>query len=367
MPYSGTGAGTESDPYIITTVAQWNEIYLYESSFFKLANDIDAAGQAMISADAKVDLNGRTVSNIETVQNEFGTDEEIFIKDPCQVKNGELNFNWSADNDGLVAPIAGSSNGLIKNISITGSITNTNASGSVCGFARAFVDSQLEVVKNIRVSAHLSAHNNIIGLVRNIQNVGYCENAIFIGQMTDLSAGGTATKYGLSNTDFNSTRLRSCFWDTEVSGASSSNGGTGKTTAELQDIATYTDAGATTGLDASYLYDIATEANYSGETWILRPSSYPELYNALIAGTITYDSGPSAGQPVDGARVFYFQADNLDLDNLQLVQQITTGADGKHAMTANIPVGKVGAWASHYRESDGTTYGGRVRIPNSFL
>jgi hypothetical protein len=34
-----------------------------------------------------------------------------------------------------------------------------------------------------------------------------------------------------------------CFWDTEPSGQATSAGGTGKTTAELKNITTFTDAG----------------------------------------------------------------------------------------------------------------------------
>ena len=35
----------------------------------------------------------------------------------------------------------------------------------------------------------------------------------------------------------------SCFWDTQTSGQTSSSGGTGKTTAEMQTLATFLDAG----------------------------------------------------------------------------------------------------------------------------
>jgi len=42
MPYSGSGSGTLSDPYIITNVYQLQEIDNYRSAHFKLANDIDA-------------------------------------------------------------------------------------------------------------------------------------------------------------------------------------------------------------------------------------------------------------------------------------------------------------------------------------
>ncbi|MCK9598047.1 MAG: hypothetical protein M0R06_03335 [Sphaerochaeta sp.] len=43
MAYSGTGAGTVGDPYIITTVAQLQEMEDYPSASFALGNDIDAS------------------------------------------------------------------------------------------------------------------------------------------------------------------------------------------------------------------------------------------------------------------------------------------------------------------------------------
>lgn len=43
--------------------------------------------------------------------------------------------------------------------------------------------------------------------------------------------------------DNDTSTVTSSFWDTEISGQSASNGGTGKTTAEMRDISTFTDAG----------------------------------------------------------------------------------------------------------------------------
>ncbi len=37
--------------------------------------------------------------------------------------------------------------------------------------------------------------------------------------------------------------ITNCFWDTETSGQSTSAGGTGKTTAEIKNISTFTEAG----------------------------------------------------------------------------------------------------------------------------
>jgi PKD repeat protein len=59
----------------------------------------------------------------------------------------------------------------------------------------------------------------------------------------------------------------SCYWDTETSGQGASAGNaTGKTTAEMQTLATFAD------------WDIATPATYTGEVWYIVPGEdYPRL------------------------------------------------------------------------------------------
>ena len=71
------------------------------------------------------------------------------------------------------------------------------------------------------------------------------------------------------------------FWDTETSGQATSDGGTGKTTAEMQDIDTFTDT-ETEGLDEpwdiiavanpstrnlSYIWNIVDEETYPFLSW----------------------------------------------------------------------------------------------------
>ncbi|HRD26003.1 MAG TPA: PKD domain-containing protein [Methanoculleus sp.] len=58
----------------------------------------------------------------------------------------------------------------------------------------------------------------------------------------------------------------SSFWDTETSGQATSDGGVGKTTAEMQALATFAD------------WNIATPATYTGEVWyIVEGEDYPRL------------------------------------------------------------------------------------------
>jgi len=68
------------------------------------------------------------------------------------------------------------------------------------------------------------------------------------GEFTGGLLGGVAEGNTVSNS----------FWDTETSGQATSDGGTGKTTEEMQDISTFSDT-ETEGLDESW--DIIAVAN----------------------------------------------------------------------------------------------------------
>jgi len=63
---------------------------------------------------------------------------------------------------------------------------------------------------------------------------------------------------------------RGCFWDTEASGQAKSDGGTGKTTAEMQTASTFLDAG----------WDFLDETKNGSEDiwWILEGKDYPRLW-----------------------------------------------------------------------------------------
>ena len=63
------------------------------------------------------------------------------------------------------------------------------------------------------------------------------------------------------------------FWNTETSGQSTSDGGTGKTTAEMQDIATFSGAGwdiIAVGLNETnlaYIWNIVDDETYPFLSW----------------------------------------------------------------------------------------------------
>jgi len=67
--------------------------------------------------------------------------------------------------------------------------------------------------------------------------------------------------------------VSNCLWDRETSGQTRSDGGTGKTTAEMQDIATFSGAGwniiaiALDMSDLSYTWNIIDKQTYPFLSW----------------------------------------------------------------------------------------------------
>jgi len=116
----------------------------------------------------------------------------------------------AAQSGGLV----GSNNAVLRNASIsnsyaTGSVTGTDAVGGLVG--DSFSQLATASINNSYATGAVSGTSNVGGLVG--RNAG------------------------------NNSTVNNSFWNTETSGQASSAGGTGKTTAELQQLATFSNAG----------------------------------------------------------------------------------------------------------------------------
>jgi hypothetical protein len=132
-----------------------------------------------------------------------------------------------------------------------------------------------------------SAAAQVGGLVGNLGNSsgaddGFLVNCYAAGAVTGNSdVGGLVGRITAGSTAVN------CFWDTETSGQATSAAGTGKTTAEMKDDATFTDED-TVGLDTAWDFvanphdDVANE-----EIWSIGSlnDGYPYLTDNPVPGT----------------------------------------------------------------------------------
>jgi hypothetical protein len=112
----------------------------------------------------------------------------------------------------------------------------------------------------------------------------------------DLYVGGLVGELAQTEIDM----ATDCLWDIEASGQATSGGGTGKTTAQMQDVNTFLDAG----------WDLAGEtANGTCDYWEIMPGAYPQFRCYAGKGPVMPEGAGTAEQP-------YLIRDARDLGNV---------------------------------------------------
>jgi hypothetical protein len=160
----------------------------------------------------------------------------------------------------------------------TDTVSNSYSSGSVTGndYVGGLVGWNTDTVSNSYSSGSVTGNNYAGGLVGYNLYAGNVSNSqppcSVCCVIRDVKVSGLAAQNYRAH-------VSSSFWDIEPSGQTTSAGGTGKTTEEMQDIATFTDM-ETEGLDESW--DIITVANPSARNpsyiWnIIDDETYPFL------------------------------------------------------------------------------------------
>ncbi|MBC8385136.1 MAG: hypothetical protein H8E57_06420, partial [Candidatus Cloacimonetes bacterium] len=164
-----------------------------------------------------------------------------------------------APDEGRVGGLIGYCNGPVEDCYSTGSVTGLAGVGGLVGLHYGII-TKCYSTSNVsgNSSGGLVGINNG-GTVNNCYSRGNVSGTTDVGGFTGVNSGtvdkcystGTVsgtTKGGLIGTN-NSTTTNS-FWDTQASGESTSDGGTGKTTAEMKNVRTFTDVAWSAGLDS---------------------------------------------------------------------------------------------------------------------
>lgn len=159
---------------------------------------------------------------------------------------------------------------------------------------------------------------------------------------------GTVTGSGGSTGGFagrNSVAPVDCFWDTESSGRATSGGGTGKTTAEMQDIDTYDPE-----------WDIVLESAHDGQfataVWFIDDGvDYPKLWFEYEESGTTYAGSVGFGATADLSMSYALTAGRSAAFGFDADQVMSAAA----AVQAAIALGAQGADAYSYALTfDGT-------------
>ena len=176
----------------------------------------------------------------------FGaTGEEGVIKD-IGVVNADVTGQW------YVGSLVGTNYGTVSNSYSTGSVTgegyvgglvggnastvsNSYSTGSMTGnnLVGGLVGANTGTVSNSYSTGSVSGNSDVGGLVGG--NTGTVSNSYSTGSVSgDEDVGGLV--------GYSEGTVSNSFWDIQSSGQTTSAGGTGKTTAEMKDIATFSGA-----------------------------------------------------------------------------------------------------------------------------
>ncbi len=164
--------------------------------------------------------------------------------------------NIDITGNGYVAGLAG-----LSNASTT--ISNSFCTGTVYGYAYVggFVGAMWSssIVKDCYATSGVSGRDHSGGLAGYVWS-STIDNCFASGGLSGAGDVGGLVAYNLSGTVTNS------FWDTQTSTTSSSSGGTGKTSAQMKTLATFSDEN-TTGLSTAWDFetnpnDDAADNNY---------------------------------------------------------------------------------------------------------
>jgi len=294
--YALSGSGTEADPWRIQSLADFNDFTgdpNYWDEHARLEIDVNLAGipytTAVIAPDTNsssdyfqgtpftgiFEGNDHTISNltIDTAGKRidylglFGKIEGS----SAEVKNlgiEDCNITSGDGHPEFLGGLCGYNSGSISNCYVSGSVTGGHYSenlGGLCGHNTDGSISNCYATGSVTGGDHSDYLGGLCGENENGTITGcYATDSVtggddswYLGGLCGDNDNGTisncystGTVTGGVNSDYlgglcggNTGAVSDCFWDTETSGISTSDGGTGKTTIQMKTVSTFLDAG----------------------------------------------------------------------------------------------------------------------------
>jgi hypothetical protein len=292
------GAGTREDPYIISDALELGAMCHYRlDAHYHLTHSIDFSGTHWAMAivpwfAGTFDGNNHTIMNLNI---DGGIHLGLFgrLTSSAKISNlGVVAANITGFGD-YVAGLAGINNGTINHCYSNGSVSGGG------GYIGGLVGDNYGSITTSYSTGTVSGRDGVGGLVGdNIRgNISHCYSmtsvvgSYMVGGLVGINEIDSATRtwrghvsqcYSAGSVDGDSIvgglvgyggsieYVTQCFWDTQASGRNGSDGGTGKTTAEMQTASTFLEAG----------WDFLDET-FNGTDdiwWIDEGKDYPRLW-----------------------------------------------------------------------------------------
>jgi len=289
-PLMPEGRGTPEQPYLIRDARDLGTVWFEPLAHYRLAQSVDLSGVTWFTAvipwfGGSFDGSGYVISNLH-IQGDrylglFGQ-----LDSTARVSNLGLEAIKISGTDWSVGGLAGSNWGSISSSYSTGSV-----SGSVCSAVGGLVGSNWGSIvvsySSISVSGTVYVVGGLVGenrggSIANSYSSGSVNGSSVVGGLvgqnntgsitTCYSSGSVNGTYDVGGLVGENIRgsIDLSFWDIETSGWTTSAGGTGKTTAEMQTAKTFLDAG----------WDFVGETANGTEDiwWIDEGKDYPRLW-----------------------------------------------------------------------------------------
>jgi hypothetical protein len=254
----------EGGYYLINSVSDFKELLAFgqDSTLkFVLTNDLDLVDEPNFYIPylaGEFDGDGHRISNL-SFDLDFASFVGLFGHLPpggkvTQVGVENVNITVGSVAGGLVGYI----NGTVSNSYSAGNVTGDYNVGGLAGSTNG-------IVSNSYSTCNVTGTGRVGGLV-GWNNRGTVSNSYSTGSVTGHEDVG-----GLVGAS--SGIVSHSFWDTETSGQAISDGGTGKTTAEMRDIARFSGAGwniiavGVNETDSAYIWNIVNGQTYPFLSW----------------------------------------------------------------------------------------------------
>ena len=371
-----TGSGTEGDPYIIDSYDGFVQFindnkFMAYGVYIELTTDLDLnpeldGRQSYTESPIGDSVNylsfcGSFNGNGHVIRNYVSTDPLFMtIEIDAQVHNLGLEDIQVTNGGGF----CGYNAGLITNCYTTGSVSGGDMVGGFVEYNYGAMGGYAATINNCYSTCTVNGEYQVGGFVGYNFEAASITNCYSTGAVTgDSEAGGfcglsegasivNCYSTGLVNIENSSAygfcgwcgygeeMIENCFWDTDASGNSTGFGNeyteidiNGKTTTEMKNLSTFTDAG----------WDFDT-------IWVIQADSYPQLSWQPIGVNYTGETSISIRSNRKGSiQIEIFSSDNQNLswniNGYESINWITsviptsgssTGPDDKTSVTINI-------------------------------
>ncbi|WP_188457413.1 T9SS type A sorting domain-containing protein [Psychroflexus planctonicus] len=316
------GSGSSGDPYKIATKdnlhwlsqnssTEWDAVYEQtediafdvtdfetDGDFYNNGNGFFPIGNSSTNFTGSYDGQGNTIDGLfidrsnSTLNGLFG-----YIGDGGEVTNlGVTNIDLTGQNQ--MGGLAGKNNGLVENSFTTGVVDGGERTGGLVGHNDGTGKIENSYSGTEVIAGSQGNQEKIGGLVGDNSNASIKKSYSF--GVVDQAGVGSAVGGLTGREDGGDAINENSFWDTQTSGQSSSGAGSGKTTNEMKNVATFTDETNTTGLTSAWDFvDNPNNDSAIEDIWNIAGSinnGYPYLDKV-----VSYELQFTLNSPADGS------------------------------------------------------------------